>query len=137
MASVVWNREEGLVITRYTVTSEMLEGMIATVMKDTEELIGSPGEEGVRARAVRALYPALMRWLADEMDMQTKPSEVALAYGDCGAILCSTILYNVTDSAKIKQAMDYMFDHMKSLTKTLISKSSHFEKMDLEPAGEG
>jgi len=136
MAGLVGNRE-GLVITRYTVTSEMLNGMIATVMKDTEELIHKSGEEGIRARAVRALYPALMRWLAGEMDMQTSPSDVALAYGDCGAILCATVLFNVTDSGKATKAMNYMFEHMKSLTKTLISKNSHFEKVDLKPAGEG
>jgi hypothetical protein len=136
MAGLIGNRE-GLVITRYTVTSAMLDGMIETVMKDTAELINKNGEEGVRARAVRALYPALMRWLAQEMDMQTTPSEVALAYGDSCAILCATVLYNVTEPKKVNKAMDYMFEHIKSLTKTLVSKNSHFEKMDLEQAGEG
>ena len=124
-------------MTRYTITPGVLNDMILSVMKDTEELVNKPGEEGTRARCVRALYPPLMRWLAAEMDNQTSPSEVALAFGDSGAIMVSTVLYNVTDAKKIKSAMEYMFEHMKSLTKTLVSKSSHFEKVDLQQAGEG
>jgi hypothetical protein len=115
----------------------MLDGMIETVLKDTEDLISRPGEEGARARAIRALYPALMGWLAAEMDLQTLPSDVALAYGDCGAILSSTVLYNVTDQRKVKKALDFMFEHMKELTEILISKQSHFEKIGLQEAGEG
>ena len=124
-------------ITRYTINSSVLDGMIDVVMTDTEEYASKAGEEGARARSIRALYPPLIRWLAQEMDMQTQPSDVAVAFSDCGGILTSTVLYNVTDSRNLKRALDFMFTQMKGVTQTLASQSEHFEKIDMQEAGEG